>query len=144
MYAYKSRSDTLGRKPWVMNVEELATLWHFPVVTVKASQVQIIESKKSAPPTRLPYHSRVAPTPVADRTPRIAPVKPMGPLDDYSSDSASEINVEPVTSYSRPVAPPKPLSVSNPQFSNIESSPANIPNPNNNTKGAPPSNLPFV
>lgn len=147
-YCKRSSSDgesNQDEKTTYLNPEELATLWHFPVVTVKASQVQIIGSKKSAPPTRLPYHSRVAPAPVADRTTRITAIKPLGPLDDYNDDSGSIIDVEPLMTNSKPVAPPKPLSgASSPQFSTDNSPSVGVSNPNNNTKGAPPSNLPFV
>ena len=60
MYAYKSRSDTLGRKPWVMNVEELATLWHFPIdAVVKAPLVQRASARRVEPPMSLPFGSDV-------------------------------------------------------------------------------------
>lgn len=54
---YLGRSNYYGEDVGnlFMSEEELATIWHFPVNTVKASQVERIESKKSAPPTRLPY-----------------------------------------------------------------------------------------
>ncbi len=35
--------------------EELASLWHFPVETVKAPSVETIVAKRAVPPTRLPY-----------------------------------------------------------------------------------------
>lgn len=56
---YCRRSNYYGEDPsnLIMNEEELATVWHFPNMTVKAMQVEKIESKKSAPPTRLPYES---------------------------------------------------------------------------------------
>lgn len=38
----------------VLNVEELATLWHFPTETVKAPLVARAASKKVVPPTNLP------------------------------------------------------------------------------------------
>ena len=38
--------------------EELASLWHFPVMSVKAPTVEKIGSKRSVPPSRLPYETR--------------------------------------------------------------------------------------
>ncbi len=56
MQAYKERSDILGRQPWVMNVEELATLWHFPIdAVVKAPLVQRAGVRRIEPPMSLPF-----------------------------------------------------------------------------------------
>ncbi len=38
----------------VLNVEELATLWHFPGQIIKVPTLERIESKEAAPPTNLP------------------------------------------------------------------------------------------
>jgi hypothetical protein len=42
----------------MFSTEELASLWHFPVVSVKASAMEKIASKKVVPPTRLPFEER--------------------------------------------------------------------------------------
>ncbi len=53
---YKSRSLTAGRTPGILNVEELATLWHFPVeAVVKAPLIQKAPGRKSEPPNALPF-----------------------------------------------------------------------------------------
>ena len=39
---------------FVMNVEELATMWHFPGQILKVPSLERIESKEAAPPTNLP------------------------------------------------------------------------------------------
>ena len=39
---------------FVLNVEELATIWHFPGQTLKVPSLERIESKEAAPPTNLP------------------------------------------------------------------------------------------
>ncbi len=54
MRNYTGRSNHSGVPPYVLNIEELATMWHFPVVTVKAPLVQKSEAKKAEPPFRLP------------------------------------------------------------------------------------------
>ncbi len=41
-------------KTQVLNVEELATLWHFPGQMLKVPTLERIESKEAAPPTNLP------------------------------------------------------------------------------------------
>ncbi|MBU2508927.1 hypothetical protein KKE33_00900 [Patescibacteria group bacterium] len=54
--AYKTRSDWVGTPVFHMNIEELATLWHFPITgQVKAPQLQKTEAKRSEPPANLPF-----------------------------------------------------------------------------------------
>ena len=55
MAAYKFRSDARGRLPHILNIEELASIWHFPVVaSVKAPLVQKAPGRKAEPPAALP------------------------------------------------------------------------------------------
>lgn len=54
MLGYKGRSQHRGRNNFVLNIEELASIWHFPVLTVKAPLVQKTESKRAEPPSALP------------------------------------------------------------------------------------------
>jgi hypothetical protein len=54
MIAYKTRSWGRGANPVFLNTEELATLWHFPTVTMKAPLVKKQESKRAEPPVGLP------------------------------------------------------------------------------------------
>ncbi|MBI3115183.1 MAG: hypothetical protein HYZ09_01670 [Candidatus Kerfeldbacteria bacterium] len=53
-YGYRARSMRRGQKKLVLNVEELATIYHFPVMDVKAPLVKRTESKRSEPPLALP------------------------------------------------------------------------------------------
>lgn len=50
---YKNRSLSDGTS-YFLNIEELATLFHFPTTTVKAPLMERIEVKKGAPPKGLP------------------------------------------------------------------------------------------
>lgn len=53
----KGRSPGGGAKPYVLNVEELATMYHLPLVseeTVSSPNVEMVSSKKSQPPANLP------------------------------------------------------------------------------------------
>lgn len=52
--AYKKRKMKLKSDPYMLNIEELATLWHFPMPTVKAPLIQKAGGKRSEPPTNLP------------------------------------------------------------------------------------------
>ena len=51
---YKARSFTRGSTPFMLSIEELATIYHFPIITVKAPMLKKVEAKKSGPPTTLP------------------------------------------------------------------------------------------
>ncbi len=50
--AYKSR--TIEKKVFILNTEELATIYHFPGAPVFAPMLKSIESKRGAPPPDLP------------------------------------------------------------------------------------------
>lgn len=59
MKAYKARSITRGTgKTFVFNIEELATMWHFPMMQVKAPLIKKAEVKKVEPPINLPTEER--------------------------------------------------------------------------------------
>lgn len=82
LLGYKYRSNWHGRKIYVLNIEELASLWHFPVITVKAPLVKKAEAKRGEPPSSLPvgeeeveYVPRSAPT----AAPVAAPSAPESP-----------------------------------------------------------------
>lgn len=50
---YISRSGD-GAERKVLNVEELASIWHFPIITTKAPLVKKTESRRAEPPAGLP------------------------------------------------------------------------------------------
>ncbi len=45
----------------ILNIEELATLYHFPITTVTTTELEKIESKKGAPPATLPIIEEPSP-----------------------------------------------------------------------------------
>lgn len=52
---YRTR-DGAGRRRFFMSVEELATIWHFPILTqVKAPTLRQIQAKKSDAPVNIPF-----------------------------------------------------------------------------------------
>jgi len=52
--AYINRDPSIGGPMYVLNTEELATLWHFPVLEVKAPSVKRTEARRAEPPRGLP------------------------------------------------------------------------------------------
>lgn len=54
MRYYKERTIEKGGKYFVFNIEELATVFHFPYTTVKAPTLVRTEAKKAEPPGDLP------------------------------------------------------------------------------------------
>jgi hypothetical protein len=57
MNALKSRSFGVGSTPMYLNIEELATLWHFPSVDVQAPLIKKTMYKLGEAPTSLPEAS---------------------------------------------------------------------------------------
>mgnify|MGYP003965713187 CR=1 FL=1 len=53
--AVKTRSFGHGANPMVLNTEELASLWHFPAIEIKAPLIRKIEAKRAEPPVSLPF-----------------------------------------------------------------------------------------
>jgi len=60
MRNYVNRDDTSGRNPGLYNIEELATVWHFPVeANVKAPMIQKAPGRKADSPSSLPMVSDI-------------------------------------------------------------------------------------
>lgn len=59
--AYKERKMGLDVPSFVLNIEELATLWHFPMSHVKTPLLQKASSKAAEPPSGLPVEFVPAP-----------------------------------------------------------------------------------
>ena len=61
MVNYINRDDWAGKIPGILNVEELATIWHFPVeASVKAPLIQKAPGRKAEPPMHIPIGEEVA------------------------------------------------------------------------------------
>ncbi len=57
---YKKRSPTIGRIKGIFNIEELATIWHFPFEpVVKAPMIQKASRRKAEPPMSLPTGAEI-------------------------------------------------------------------------------------
>ncbi|MCX6714906.1 MAG: hypothetical protein NTX72_03760 [Candidatus Uhrbacteria bacterium] len=54
MKAFQGRSWGIGANPVYLNAEELATLWHFPTISIKAPLIKKSEARRAEPPVGLP------------------------------------------------------------------------------------------
>ncbi|MBI2443917.1 MAG: hypothetical protein HYV42_01580 [Candidatus Magasanikbacteria bacterium] len=54
---YQKRKIKAGATPYIMNIEELATIWHFPLPFVKTPLLQKAGAKRGEPPMELPVES---------------------------------------------------------------------------------------
>lgn len=61
MTAFKKRKMKMGGKPFIFNIEELATVWHFPMSHVKTPLLQKAEGKRAEPPAGLPVGPMIQP-----------------------------------------------------------------------------------
>ncbi|OGL72830.1 hypothetical protein A3C96_02215 [Candidatus Uhrbacteria bacterium RIFCSPHIGHO2_02_FULL_60_10] len=92
---YRNRSMS-GATSYILNVEELATIYHFPMEQVKASQVQKTEAKRAEPPSSLPTRESAATglrhfQPIKKAAPPVKPAAIVAPLDadaDLDEDAA--------------------------------------------------------
>jgi len=56
-YCRRIGDKKFGNNPFILNIEELASVYHFPEMQVKAPMVKKIDSKRSEPPSALPIDS---------------------------------------------------------------------------------------
>jgi len=124
---YKNRSGFAGATQQYMSVEELATMWHFPVESVvKAPMIQKTPGKKAQPPTALPFED------ISHKGESYSSSPSYGEdiFSDRSLSGAGNSQVAPVIDVDA-------LTQVTPSESIFERK-AEI-----NEKGAPPANLPF-
>lgn len=61
LWGYRYRSMKRGRRKYVLNTEELASIWHFPISeVVKVPSVQTVEAKKAQAPVGIPFENKSA------------------------------------------------------------------------------------
>lgn len=85
--AYASRSGWLGRTPYILNVEELATIWHFPLDAVtKAPLLQRSASRKVEAPMSLPFGEAGTAMPLGE-------LEPIFDQDYQVSDNSVEVQL---------------------------------------------------
>ncbi len=79
--AYKKRKLKAGGNPYILNIEELATVWHFPLPFVKTPLLQKAETKRGEPPMNLPIEvsdagMRMKKVKMSDAKPEVVVVPP--------------------------------------------------------------------
>ncbi len=144
---YIKRDATAGRKRGLMNIEELATIWHFPNMgTVKAPLIQMAPGRKAEPPMTLPQ---------ADERVSEEKAEPLflGELQEETGAAIGSAPAAPNPEKSA-AAPEEPdftkASPSVPPSGTAADKPADKPEPfadeepTDENRGGPPENLPFV
>ncbi len=69
LYNYRERNLSPGASPYILNIEELATIYHFPIMTVKAPLIRKTESRRAEPPVGLPVVKKLPGRDDMDETP---------------------------------------------------------------------------
>ncbi|MFA6426898.1 MAG: hypothetical protein WCW16_00420 [Candidatus Magasanikbacteria bacterium] len=87
MKAYKKRKIKIGANPYVLNIEELATIWHFPMSHVKTPMIQKAAVKSAEPPAGLPVEA------IYD-APTFAPTEEVDTAPKFKTDTGEEIEFE--------------------------------------------------
>lgn len=59
--AFAKRKVKVGGSPYILNIEELATVWHFPLPFVKTPLIQKAGAKRGEPPMNLPIEADSGP-----------------------------------------------------------------------------------
>ena len=135
LHAFRDRSYFLGTGWLVLSVEELATLWHFPLITVKTPMLRRAGSRKGEAPSDLV--SSVAAAGVmlgAAPEPVIVPTEVPLDLDDKSFEQEFALGSKPPLLGTAPASlPTPPIPVEHP-------TPEQEPLP----AGSPPPNLPIA
>ncbi|MBI4598783.1 hypothetical protein HY734_01135 [Candidatus Uhrbacteria bacterium] len=81
--AYKKRSFSVGSEPGILNAEELATLYHFPPINIKAPLVKKTEARRAEPPVGLPIglddvtSAKMPPPPMPEPSPFATVAEPL-------------------------------------------------------------------
>lgn len=77
VYRFKTRKPKAGTTPYILNIEELATVWHFPLPFVKTPLMQKAGAKRAEPPNELPVE--LSEVPLRRRMALVSNVPPPAP-----------------------------------------------------------------
>ncbi|MBM5789466.1 hypothetical protein FJZ23_00015 [Candidatus Parcubacteria bacterium] len=112
MNGYKTRNWGIGADPFYLNVEELASLWHFPTIGFKPPLVKKAEARRAEPPVGLPITHEEITFPGLTAEPELpimpsegspeAPVAPEGETSPVPADTLSTAEVPRVEPPTKP------------------------------------------
>lgn len=85
--AFKKRKLKALGNPYVLNIEELATIWHFPLPFVKTPLIQKAGAKRAEPPMGLPVEATESP--LKRRTPVVP--QPASPPPSAQVDAPEDL-----------------------------------------------------
>lgn len=77
---FQKRKIKAGATPYILNIEELATIWHFPLPFVKTPLVQKAGAKRAEPPMELPVETLERPL-REKATTRVSAKPPPAPIE---------------------------------------------------------------
>ncbi len=106
--AYRKRDPEIGGHHFILNIEELATLWHFPTILFKTPSITKTLAKRAEPPVQLPTELEGAPDMVAEAamqkpsTVSALPVEFAEPIMPTRASSVPFARPEPPVGYTRP------------------------------------------
>jgi hypothetical protein len=155
---YIDRDGTAGRKMGLLNVEELATIWHFPNEgVVKAPMIQKAPGRKSEPPMSLPQSEERVSQEKAEPLFLGELQSDNEPGNEPEADSAQEENVPDLSAVISNEASFAKAADGEPNFDTNSSDEAAVNSPvaekeksapedrvDDGERGAPPPNLPFA
>ncbi|MFA6423777.1 MAG: hypothetical protein WCV83_00505 [Candidatus Magasanikbacteria bacterium] len=84
--AFAKRKIKVGGTPYILNIEELATLWHFPLPFVKTPLVQKAGAKRGEPPMNLPIEVESGPL-----RPKVRPTGQVGETVEVPEQEPEEL-----------------------------------------------------
>jgi len=90
MRAYKNRDIEAGRSPYILGIEELATIWHFPMSHVKTPLLQKTLGRRGEPPSGLPVEG----IPVGEDVEPAEEKKTPAPKQVYRTDAGDVVESE--------------------------------------------------
>ncbi|PJA46882.1 hypothetical protein CO172_03450 [Candidatus Uhrbacteria bacterium CG_4_9_14_3_um_filter_36_7] len=105
---YRKRDFAMGATPFILNTEELATIYHFPSIDIKAPLVKKTEARRAEPPVGLPVAFGedegifLSPPPQAKAPKEVKPPEPPStasssrPLTVEEKEETFQINLPPI------------------------------------------------
>ena len=108
MTAFKSRSNWLGWGHSILNIEELATLWHFPMRDIRTPMLKKTQAKRMESPFALPIENH--PPPVQAAQDSGLTQTPAPPATEELPSQPQPVAEPPLTTETKP-APPNNLPI---------------------------------